>query len=82
MSYNIGMETNIVRYSDGSAGHRNKNRTAGFALMELILAVAIISVLTIVAFNRGQRLFDFCYKFIAHFNNSSLYLTLSNINIT
>ena len=64
MSCNIGMKTNMVRYSVGSAGHRNKNRTAGFALMELILAVAIISVLTIVAFNRGQRLFDFCYKFI------------------
>lgn len=60
----VGIKADMARHSDGSAGHRNKNRTAGFALMELILAVAIISVLTIVAFNRGQRLFDFCYKFI------------------
>ena len=64
MSYNIGMETDMVRYSDGSAGHCNKNRTAGVALMELILAVAITGVLIIVALGRGQKLFDFCYKII------------------
>ena len=64
MSYNIGMKTDMVRYSDGSAGHRSKNRLSGFALMELILAVTITSVLIIVALGRGQKLFDFCYRII------------------
>ena len=64
MSYNIGMKTDMVRYSDGSAEHRSKNRLSGFALMELILAVTITSVLIIVALGRGQKLFDFCYRII------------------
>ena len=54
----------MVRYSDGGAGHRSKNRLSGFALMELILAVTITSVLIIVALGRGQKLFDFCYRII------------------
>lgn len=57
----------------GSTAKRTKkNRLSGFALMELILAVAITSVLTIVALGRGQKLFDFCYKIIDEMSLATL----------
>lgn len=64
MPRNVGIKTGMVRRSKGSSGHRNKNRLSGLALMELILAVAIISLLIGFASRNGQRLFDFCYRII------------------
>ena len=88
MPRNIGMKTDMARRFDGRAEHRNKNRLSGFALMELILAVAIMGILLVSTLKYGQKLFDFCYKFIdkislatlvAEYNAVAWHMDLSGI---
>ena len=78
----------MARHSENREKYRNKNRLSGFALMELILAVTITSVLIIVALGRGQKLFDFCYRIIdkmslatlvAEYNAVAWHMDLSGI---